>query len=72
MTEYTNETAPADAIRVVMTFWLTDAQRVEIYDAAARAGVHPLIYLYGMVQREPERFIAPLPVEAVPALAGGR
>ena len=60
-----------DPIRVIMLFGLTPKQRKEIKVAAARAGVHPLIYLYGLVQREPERFIAPLPVEAVPALAGG-
>ena len=62
-----------DTIRLVMLFGMTPKQRKEIKAAAARAGVHPLIYLYGMVQREPERFIAPLPVEALPpALAGGR
>ena len=72
MTDYTNETAPADAIRVIMLFGLTPKQRKEIKAAAARAGVHPLIYLYGLVQSEPERFIAPLPVEALPpARAGG-
>ena len=60
-----------DPIRVIMLFGMTPKQRKEINAAAARAGVHPLIYLYCLVQREPERFIAPLPVEAVPARAGG-
>ncbi len=62
-----------DPIRVIMLFGLTPKQRKEIKAAAARAGVHPLIYLYGLVQREPERFIAPLPVEALaPARAGAK
>lgn len=69
--EKNNPNDQTDPIRVIMLFGLTPKQRKEIKAAAARAGVHPLIYLYGLVQREPERFIAPLPVEAVAARAGG-
>ncbi len=73
MTYYSTDPGwPHGLIPVIMHFGLTPETEAEIQQAAAKAGVAPLIYLYGLVQSEPERFIAPLPVEAVPARAGGR
>ena len=62
-----------DEIRLVMLFGMTPKQEAEIRQAAAKAGVAPIIYLYNLVRTEPERFIVPLPVEAAslaPAPAG--
>lgn len=58
-----------DAIRLVMLFGMTPKQEAEINQAAARAGVAPLIYLYNLVRTEPERFVVPV-VNPPPALGG--
>ena len=50
-----------DTIRLVMLFGMTPKQKAEIRQAAAKAGVAPLIYLYNLVRTEPQRFIVPLP-----------
>jgi len=54
---------PHGKIPVIMLFGLNSKQKAEIKAEAAKAGVAPLIYLYGLVQREPERFIAPMPAD---------
>lgn len=49
-----------DTIRLVMWFGMTPKQEAEIKEAAVRAGVAPLIYLYNLVRTEPERFVVPV------------
>lgn len=61
--DYNSDTPgwPHGQIPVVMFFLPVPEQEAEIQQAAAKAGVAPLLYMYNLIRTQPERFIAPLP-----------